>query len=281
MRGDPKTDFSDWLVASDIDGTLNNKLRKLPKRNYNLIKEFSLEKQGHFTLASGRNIATMRGVFQSLPISSTPAVILNGAGVYDYDHEKMLWFQEINMAGYELVKAVVKKFPMIEVEILTRDCAYALNAKLFANVMLHADKLLEQKRFKNISQVPPDDWGKVIFLGVPPLISAVKKYLLSISDPNVNFMSSSISSFEMLDKGIHKGVGVKKIAEIFNIDYKHTAAIGDYFNDYEMLKSVYLPACCAQAPKAMHEIVKFHACHCNHGAVADLLEYIMFDYKEE
>ena len=25
--------FENWLVVSDIDGTLNNKLRKLPKRN--------------------------------------------------------------------------------------------------------------------------------------------------------------------------------------------------------------------------------------------------------
>ena len=29
-----------------------------------------------------------------------------------------------------------------------------------------------------------------------------------------------------------------------------------------------------------HEIAKFHACHCNNGAVADLLEYIMNDYKD-
>lgn len=281
MKNDDKTDFSDWLVASDIDGTLNNKLRKLPKRNYNAIKEFSLEKHGHFTLASGRNVATMRGVFQSLPISSTPAVILNGAGVYDYEREKMLWFQEINVSGYEIVKDVTKKFPLLEVEILTSNCAYAINARLFANIMLKADKLLPHKRFNNIGEVPPNDWGKVIFLGMPSLIAAVKKYLLNIAEPNVNFMSSSISSFEMLDKGIHKGVGVKKIAEIFNISHKHTAAIGDYFNDYEMLKSVYLPACCAQAPKEMHEISKFEACHCNHGAVADLLEYIMFNYKEE
>ena len=30
--------FENWLVVSDIDGTLNNKIRKLPKRNYDAIK---------------------------------------------------------------------------------------------------------------------------------------------------------------------------------------------------------------------------------------------------
>lgn len=281
MTNETKTDFSEWLVASDIDGTLNNKFRKLPQRNYDAIKEFVVNKKGHFTLASGRNVATMRGPFMGLPITSTPAVILNGAGVYDYEHEKMLWFQEINPAGYEIVCAVMKKFPSVEVEILTKDKAYAVNAHVFANVMLHADRLLPHKRFSKISQVPPEEWGKVIFLGLPTVIASVKKYLLSIENPQVNFMSSSISSFEMLDKGVHKGVGVKKIAEIYGIQHKHTAAIGDYFNDYEMLKSVYLSACCWQAPKAIHDIVKFEACHCNNGAVADLLNYIMYNYKED
>lgn len=277
MTTQTKTDFSDWLVVSDIDGTLNNKLRRLPKRNYERICEFVQEKKGHFTLASGRNVSSMRASFQNLPIASTPAVLLNGAGIYDYEHEKMLRFHEINPAGYELVRAVTKKFPSVEVEILTRDSAYTIHARIFANVMLRADDLPHRK-FKTISEVPPDGWGKVIFLGMPPLISAVKRYLLSISDPNVNFMSSSVSSFEMLEKGIHKGVGVMEIAKMYGIEHSHTAAIGDYFNDYEMLKTVGLPACCGQAPKEMHEIAKFHACHCNRGAVADLLEYIMYDY---
>lgn len=277
MNTQSKTDFSDWLVASDIDGTLNNKLRRLPKRNYERICEFVQEKKGHFTLASGRNISSMRAPFENLPIASTPAVLLNGAGIYDYEHEKMLRFHAINPAGYELVCAVMKKFPTVEVEILTSNSAYAVNARIFANVMLRADDLPHRK-FKKISEVPPDDWGKVIFLGMPPLIAAVKKYLLSIADPNVNFMSSSVSSFEMLEKGIHKGVGVMEIAKLYGIERAHTAAIGDYFNDYEMLKTVGLPACCGQAPKKMHEIAKFHACHCNRGAVADLLEYIMYDY---
>ena len=67
---------------------------------------------------------------------------------------------------------------------------------------------------------------------------------------------------------------------MFGIKKEHTAAIGDYFNDFDMLKTVGLPACCGQAPKEMHKIAKFEACHCNKGAVGDLLNYIMYTYKE-
>ena len=83
--------LSHWLVASDIDGTLNNKLRQLPKRNREAISRFILECNGNFTLASGRNVQSMRKHYERLPIAGTPAVILNGAGVYDYFNDEYIW----------------------------------------------------------------------------------------------------------------------------------------------------------------------------------------------
>ena len=271
--------LSHWLVASDIDGTLNNKLRQLPKRNREAINRFVLECNGNFTLASGRNVQSMRKHYERLPIAGTPAVVLNGAGVYDYNHEKMLHFDPINEHAMDLVFEIYKRFPMVEIEILTDKMIYTLNSKIFARVMVQADKL-HYINCKHPEEIPRENWGKVIFLGMPDLIKAIRRYVDKLTDTRANFMSSSISSFEMLNEGVHKGTAVMKIAELYGIEHKYTAAIGDYFNDYDMLKTVGLPACCGQAPKAMHEIVKFHACHCNRGAVADLLEYIMNDYKE-
>lgn len=272
--------LSDWLVVSDIDGTLNNKLRQLPKRNREAINRFVLECNGNFTLASGRNVQSMRKHYENLPIAGTPAVILNGAGVYDYNHEKMLHFDAINDHAMDLVFELYKRFPLLEIEILTDKMIYTLNSRIFAKVMVRADKL-HYINCKHPEEIPRENWGKVIFLGMPDLIKRLRKYVDTLTDTRANFMSSSISSFEMLNEGVHKGTGVMKIAELYGIERSHTAAIGDYFNDYDMLKTVGLPACCGQAPKAMHEIAKFHACHCNKGAVADLLEYIMNDCKEE
>lgn len=269
-----KKDFSDWLVVSDIDGTLNNKLRQLPKRNLEAINRFVLECGGHFTLASGRNVQSLRKHFEKLPISGTPAVVLNGAGVYDYSKEKMVRFSPINPDAVDIVRKVYERFPSVEIEVLTDKTIYTLNSKIFCPVMVRADKL-NHNDFKRFSQLPKENWGKVIFLGVPTLITEVRKYIDSIPDKKANFMSSSIASFEMLEEGVHKGVGAMEIAEMYGIPYEHTAAIGDYFNDYDMLKTVYLSACCGQAPQGLKDIAKYHACHCNKGAVGDLLEYIM------
>lgn len=273
-------DMSNWLVVSDIDGTLNNKFRQLPKRNFDAINRFVLECNGHFTLASGRNVESLRKHYERLPIAGTPAIVLNGAGIYDYSQEKMLHFTPINQHAVDIVGAVFKRFPLVEVEIVTDKMIYTLNPGLFSAAMSAADKL-SHKRYKRFEDVPRENWGKVIFLGLPPLISQIRKYIGTLSNTGANFMSSSISSFEMLEQGVHKGTALLKIAEMYNIEHKNTAAIGDYFNDYDMLKTVYLSASCGQAPKALKAITKYHACHCNRGAVGDLLEYLMDRYEED
>ena len=85
----------------------------------------------------------------------------------------------------------------------------------------------------------------------------------------------------MLAPGVHKGTGVMELAAMLGVDKEHTAAIGDYFNDWDMLKTVGFPACAGQAPKEIHEICKLVACHCNNGCVADLLEHLMSGKAEE
>lgn len=269
--------LSDWLVVSDIDGTLNSKFRTLPKRNYDAITHFVNDLGGHFTLASGRNVESLEGQFNKLPISGTPAIVLNGAGIYSFDRNEFLQYNSVGGQGMDIVKAVNDKFRGVEIAVFTKDMIYLLNDRLFVSAVVKGDKL-KYKSCKSFSQIPQENWGKVILAGIPPLMNSVKKYISEIENPQANFMSSSIVTYEMLAENTHKGTAVKKLAQILGIEYEHTAAIGDYFNDYDMLRSVYLSAACGQAPKEMKDIARFVACHCNKGSVGDLLEYIEKSY---
>lgn len=268
-----KTSYSDWLIVSDVDGTLNTKLRRLPKRNYKAITHFVKDLKGNFTLASGRNIASLRKHFERLPIDSTPAVILNGAGIFDYKNEKMLSFHAIDERGIEIVRKVAEKFPLVEIEICTDKEIYAYKPRISCFFMSLADGIKHQN-FEHFEDIPKENWGKVIFMGLPHVVSRVVKYLNSIDSSGVTFMSSSIVSYEMLLEGTNKGAAVLEIADMLGVPQSQTGAIGDYFNDFDMIKTVGVPAVCGQAPKEMKNAARFVACHCNNGAVADFLEYI-------
>ncbi len=269
---DKKKNLSDWLVVSDIDGTLNNKLRRLPKRNEDAINRF-VSLGGRFTLASGRNPQSMEKHFKRLPIDGTPSVVINGAGIFDFQKKEMVYFSAMSDEGMNLAIEAAKKFPLVDVIVVAKDMLYITGTGWFGKLFVAADKL-DHRHIYNIDDVPKENWGKVIFSGLPHHISNVKKHFTSMANPDLTLMSSSVASFEILARNTHKGTAVLKLAEILGIEPSHTGAIGDYFNDYDMLKTVGVPACCGQAPKELKEVSEFVACHCNKGAVADFLEYI-------
>ena len=269
-----KLPLSDWLVASDIDGTLNDKRRRLPKRNFDAIQKFVYEYGGHFILSSGRSIESMRKHFKNLGLNTGYAVFINGAGVYDYSQEKILWLSPVNEKITALIKKTAKKFRFAAVQVITPCEARVVKPTISAYILAKTSKL-PIKKYKNIEQLPTGDWCKAIFTGLPFVISRVERFAKENSSTHTNLMRTSPFSFELVNEGTNKGVAVLQVAEILGIDKEKTAAIGDYFNDYEMLRAVGLPACCGQAPQGMKDIAKLVTCHCNKGAVADLIEYII------
>ena len=273
-----KIDLSSWLVASDIDGTINNKARRLVQKNYDMVHKFVDEHGGHFTLASGRSPESMRKHFKRLDIPDGKAVVLNGAGIYDFASEQMVWQSPLNEHCIDMVRKSVKKFPFLAFQVVSDKAVYLFRPTPASRILaINAKK--EIKYFYDFEKIPKENWYKVIYSGLPAQMKLLEKYIVSMSNTTDNLMYSSVCSYEMVNEDTNKGVAVLKLAEMLGVDKSKTAAIGDYFNDYQMLRRVALPACCGQAPEGMKKIAKFVACHCNDGAVADLIEYIIKNHS--
>jgi len=274
-----KKSLSDWLLASDIDGTINDKGRRLVKRNYDAIQKYINEYGGNFTLASGRSPDSMRKHFKRLDIPDGKAIVINGAGIYDYAQEKMIWTSPLNDHCIEMIRKTTKKYPTISFQVISEKYVYIFRPTVSSR-LLAINAKLPIKYFYSFDAIPKEKWFKVIFTGIPPALKAVNKYIVSMSDTTENLMFSSAWSYEIVNEDTNKGKAVLKLAEILGVEKEHTTAIGDYFNDYEMLKCVAFPACCGQAPKEMKKISKLVTCHCNNGAVADLIEYMIKNFAK-
>ncbi len=278
MSSTSKT-LSHWLIASDIDGTINNKGRKLVKRNYDAIHEYINQYGGNFTLASGRTPDSMRKHFKRLDIPDGKAIVINGAGIYDFAQEKMIWKSPLNDKCIDMVRKTVKKYPTISFQVISEKAVYIFRPTVSSR-LLAINARYPTKYFYSFESIPKENWYKVIFTGIPPALKAVHKYIVSMSDTTENLMFSSDWSYEIVNEDTNKGKAVLKLAEMLGVKKENTAAIGDYFNDYEMLKEVAFPACCGQAPKEMKKISKLVTCHCNNGAVADLIEYMIKNFAK-
>lgn len=269
--------FDGWLLVSDIDGTLNNKLRQTPKKNVEAIGRF-VQQGGIFTLASGRNVQSLRKHFHKLPIQDMPAIVMNGSGIYDYKNEKFLYKDVICEKGMDTAQAVFERFPAAEIAVFTSDNIYCVRPKVCCPVFVAADHL-RHVMCRDIREVPRGDWCKVIFFAPPGLLSRIIAFVPQYGGSAVKQFHSSVIGLEMVNGTANKGSAVLKLAEMLGIDRNKTAAIGDYYNDVDMLQAVALPAACGQAPDDVKALAKYKACHCNQGAVADFIQYIETTYN--
>ena len=269
--------YSKWLLISDIDGTLNTKSFKLPENNKIAIKEF-VNNGGNFTLCSGRNLQSLSIHYNKLGIS-TPAIFLNGAGIYDFKNNVMIYQNFISYEGEKIILDVLKKHKLAQLTVFTTDKILLATRKcIYGRIICKMDKL-DCELYKKISDLPRGVWGKVSFFGTKGLINKLKD-IFSNNENSKFFECFKTSPFtlEVVSKGVNKGAAVLKLAELLNIEKSNTAAIGDYYNDVEMLKRVAHPVCCGQAPDDIKEISEYVACHCNDGAVADFIDYIKTNY---
>ncbi len=266
------TNYSSWLVASDIDGTLLDKKRRLPLSNYKAVLDY-VKKGGLFTLASDRNPESMSVHYNKLPLYGVPAIVLGGAGIYNFSEKKMLRFKPLSDSSVKAAVETGLRFPTVDIIVNTRDRLYISGIGFWAKFYLNADKV-SHKYFRYISEVPQEEWGKVVFFGPMWRIKQIKKILRDIPDREFSVIDSSIVSVQIQAKGANKGTAVLELADILGIDHSHTAAIGDYYNDYKMLSKVEVAGCTADSPKPLKRIADYVACENNDGAVADFLDYL-------
>lgn len=269
--------YNKWLLVSDIDGTLNTKRFKLPENNKTAIQEY-VKSGGNFTLCSGRNLQSLSIHYNKLGIN-TPAIYLNGAGIYDFSHKKIIYENPITPDGEKIILNMLSKYKLAQLTVFSADKLYLVTRKCIYGLVVSKLDNLDYKLCKNVNDVPRSIWGKVSFFSTKGIISKLENEFRSeeISGMFECFKTSPYT-LEVVNKGVNKGNAVLKLAELLGVEKKNTAAIGDYYNDVDMLKRVEHPVCCGQAPDDIKAISEYVTCHCNDGAVADFINYIRTKY---
>ena len=196
----------------------------------------------------------------------------------------MLWRSTIGEKGRDFVKLVEKEysklFKSVDIGIYFDDYVYIVKNGLFASATMHFDKA-HFEVVKSIDDVPKDGWMKVIFWSNPITIKSLQKFIDKNENPDANFMSSSVCTIEMLQKGTHKGVGIMKLADMLGIDKSHVAMASLKFTN--IVYRCGSLTCTGGKPDCFEHIpviIIIPDCR-NKGCVADLLEYIMSGKAEE
>ncbi len=269
--------FEGILLVSDIDGTLINTQRKVPKQNMDAI-EYFIENGGKFTFATGRSIESARLFADIVPLSC-PAIVVNGGVIYDYHNNEIIKETFLPESAKHFVKPVMERFPDICTQIHSGSSLFVLSWSEEGRQHIFNEKIAyTEETLQNLMDIP---WHKVLYATTPEKIEEIMEFVKTIPCDETYYLRTSPFYFEFMNATVNKGRALLELADILQIEYKNTNAIGDYYNDEQMIDMAAVGAYAENAPDELKQKANYVAAHCDIGAVGDFIQYIAKSLMEE
>ncbi|MBR6903116.1 MAG: HAD-IIB family hydrolase [Clostridia bacterium] len=267
--------FDGCLLACDIDGTLiYDKL--LPERNIRKIEEF-VSKGGAFSLSTGRTVQAISDVTEKIKCIS-PSVLSNGCVIYDFQNNKAISQKLLSNEVLQMAETVINTVG-IGVEVHTADKVLVPFRSLMSD--LHEQYESMQAQFVSLKEIVQEKINKIIyFIENEKQRDAVHRIAEGYKEVSVFYDTSATINgvkqnyVEQMPKGVSKAAALKDLCRMLKIKNGGYFAIGDYYNDIEMLKSADISAVPCEAPEDVKETASTVVGSAANGAVADFIEYL-------
>ena len=268
--------FDGCLLACDIDGTLTAN-GVIPDDNVKAIEHFAKE-GGLFSIATGRSIVAFYDVLEKIPDVSL-CVVFNGAVIYDYKEDRIVYEETLPDADKYIIKEVLSLGKNIGIEIHSGKKVYTV-FETKETIDHHTHENLE-RNLASFDDVSDEVWNKVLFTvdnedELKFLVDSVSKFNLqsSLVETSTYIDGKKRLYYEIIPFGIDKGKGLEKLKEILKVKKGCTFAIGDYYNDLEMIKKADIGAAVEASPDDIKQFADYVAVECEKGAVADFINFL-------
>lgn len=273
------SDYSRYLIVTDLDGTFFGKGARLVEENLAAIAAFKAG-GGHITAGTGRIPANIR---KDIPLCgelfNAPAVTANGAFIYDLTADECLRATPMDAAAtLEAAKLVESLNPRVGMRVSTGK-AFLVNRDRLNDAILrdiggdpdtYAGEVLPLSEWKTEGA----SWYKMVFRGEYEDLMSVRPAVEAAFGDIFEYSVSSPRFFELQKKGCTKATGLRFVAERLAAELGHpvvTVAVGDQENDLPMLMAADIAACPDNAVEAVKAVCSLHLCHHDVGCMADLI----------
>ena len=261
--------FKNYLLVSDIDGTLLDN-GVIPQRNIEAIDYF-IKESGKFSIASGRSIEAVRPIYKNSH-SNAPCVVFNGAVVFDYNLDKIVCEIELDDQDKSLLAPIMNRFPTVGVEVHSGRKLYVIRRTKEVDDHIEYESIASEDM--SLEDVMSLTWTKSIIMTEDgEIMKQLMEFCDTLSPKSAYFLPTSNIYLELTSSNANKAKGIAHLKDYLGKGYT-VCAIGDYYNDIEMLKYADIGCSTADSPQAVKDVSDYEACKCSEGAVADFIEYL-------
>lgn len=224
-------DFTGVLLATDLDGTLLNSRQQVSPGNTEAIRHF-IRRGGLFTLATGRSLIALDCV-RPLVTVNAPVILLNGAIIYDFAAERILYSEPLLPETCTLASVVHERWPDLGIEILELREKFAVNRN--AQIDGHLNYVRCTASDITHPMDAPGEWYKILCVDTPERLAPVYAFLCDRYGQSFDICFSSPMLLEIQNKGLSKGVGLTRLAKLTGAHSIYCA--GDNGNDLSMMRA--------------------------------------------
>lgn len=262
--------FGRVILMTDLDGTLFTDDKRILPQDMAAIERFR-KGGGLFTVATGRGISMAKSAAEKLSLD-VPAVIFNGAAVYDFAQERFLWRSDMGEYARDYARRISDHFPDIGMEILAEDRVYV--PFLNETEQWHLDLESVKPDRLPLEAIPDGGWLKLLLAYPPEKMDEVVDFVRESEMCRAQWVRSAPMFYECLPQGIDKAAGFKELIRVLGAQDRFTAAAGDFMNDTHMIQDADLGAAVASAQESVKAAADIVVCDNNSGAIAELIDYI-------
>lgn len=263
------------LLVSDMDGTLLNSKHAISKENIEAIKRF-VAQGGLFTLATGRIDSSVRPYLENLPVNA-PAILYNGAMIYDCKRHHIIWEQFLPDDAKRIVWPILDEFTETGIEVY--DSAgdvhvFADNALTDYHMLrenLHPKRLGVEFPLKTLA------WRKILFAWdqkYMPLLQRFLNRLIRQQGWSIRTMRTEANFLEIVPRDVNKGVALAQVSKSLGVERSNVIAVGDNLNDLEMLQMAGVGVAVANAHRSVKRVATFCTVSNDDHAVSEVVKWI-------
>ncbi len=238
------------LLVMDLDDTILDNNNNVPENTIEVIN--NLKNKGmQIIIATGRMLCSAIPIIKRMGLSG-PMITYNGAYIKDTYHNTVLYHKTMEMDHARKI--------LNEAEQNNLHLNLYIDDKLFV-----AEENNLSKYYEKTSGIKAQDVGSLAeFISKPPTklliisenIELQKEYLAYFQEKYQHLLEVTMSKslfIEFMAPGVSKANALKIVASNLGIDLSEVVAIGDGWNDLEMIKEAGLGIAMGNSPQGVRE----------------------------
>jgi len=261
--------FDKYVILTDLDGTVFDGQLNILEKDINAI-DFFIKNGGTFGVSTGRIMVSAMPLIKRMPINA-PCVFCNGGVIMDTATGEIKHCNYLPDNGRDALKVIMKRFPNLRAAVLKDDKFY--NVTEFHDGETPFSMDVPSTIESDVNNLP-NGWYKVLMNVMDHPMDEVVAFCDTLNYPGIRFMPTTTYYHEILPEQNSKASGNRKLLEVMGWQDKTLVAIGDFYNDLEMIKDADIGVAVAAAPDAVKAAADLVVCDVCEGAMAQLIEYL-------